>query len=258
MTTHLTLYSFYLYHPKQYRLPAKLYVPTDQFERFLDWVNATVGIKLTIPEGAPGLSFAITFDIGDCGPRYLGRSTSKTEFEQLLKNQPDWDAEDDGYKDLSQPVIDELIAKLSIRNVDGDKTKEKERAARKREASDKIKRTELQLLHHLLGLRPVEKTYHDADGKPLQLDTAKPTPFEPYRNAVIASIDIEVAEEASNNVYEIGISILDTRDIANVAPGEEGRDWHEKIKSYHLLTYEWRACRNTKYVKGCPDMFNFG
>ncbi|KAH6687142.1 hypothetical protein F5X68DRAFT_261383 [Plectosphaerella plurivora] len=248
---------FYLYHPTQHRLPAKLYVPTEQFERFLNYVNAMVGINLTIPEGDPGRIFQLTFDFGECGPRYLGRTTSKTEFKELLKTQPEWE-EDDAVEDEPKSVIDKLIEQFNTVHVDGNKHNEKERAARKRKESAKLKRTDLQLVHHLLGLRPAQKTHLDANGKVLQLDLTKPAPFPPYHDAVIVSIDIEVAEGSSSTVYEIGISILDTRELAKVAPGEEGRAWFALIKSHHLLTYEWRACRNSKYVKGCPDMFNFG
>lgn len=245
---------FYLYHPVNHRQPAKLFVPTEQVVRFLDYVNATVGIKLTIPYGSPGEAFTVDFtNIEGHGPRYLGRTNQKADFEALLKTQPGWD-EDDACEGASQAQIGDLIAKLRRCNVEDEKKREKEIAVIAREASAKQRRSDLQLVQHLLGLRPETRSYQDTQ---LPMDTTKPVPFKPFKDAVVASIDIEVAEEANSTIYEIGISILDTRDLANVGPGD-GSDWFSLIKSHHLLTYEYLTCRNSKYVNGCPDMFNFG
>lgn len=251
--------SFYLYHPKHHRNPAKLFVPTEQFVRFLDFVNATIGIQLAIPDGLPGNSFKLTFSLeGVSGPRFAGRITHSSDFDELVEFLPDYN-ELDGCKDAPQYSVEDLISKLHEWSGMEEKDRKKEDAARHREGKVKRKLGDVQLAQHLLGLRPHIKGQRlDADGNVIMLDVDKAVPFQPYDEPVFVAIDVEAAELNSQVIMEIGIAVLDTRDLAGVAPGKNGENWFPLIKAHHLHTYEYRTQRNSKFVKGFPDMFNFG
>lgn len=75
---------------------------------------------------------------------------------------------------------------------------------------------------------------------------------------VFVCVDVEAIEQRPNPISEIGFAILDTRDIKDVDPGVVGRGWWPKIKAHHLRVYEYAGLRNYRYVKGCPDFFDFG
>lgn len=76
--------------------------------------------------------------------------------------------------------------------------------------------------------------------------------------AILISVDCEAYEYEQDYITEIGVSVLDTRDIIGVAPGSEGENWVGKIKSRHFRTKEHKYRRNKRHVQGCPDNFSFG
>jgi hypothetical protein len=54
------------------------------------------------------------------------------------------------------------------------------------------------------------------------------------------------------------VSILDTRALKTVCPGADGQPWFDLMKHLHLRPVEYRKLINRRFVKGCPDYFNFG
>lgn len=80
----------------------------------------------------------------------------------------------------------------------------------------------------------------------------------PDSYAVLVSVDCEAYEFMPKYITEIGVSVLDTRDIIGVEPGLEGENWVCKIKSRHFRTEEHRHRRNKRHVQGFPDNFMFG
>lgn len=78
------------------------------------------------------------------------------------------------------------------------------------------------------------------------------------QHVVFVAIDIEVHERAHSQITEIGIATLDTRDIAHLAPSENGLSWHSKIRARHFRIEEYAHHVNHEYVRGCPDRFEFG
>ena len=77
-------------------------------------------------------------------------------------------------------------------------------------------------------------------------------------DVVFVCIDAEALERKPNPVSEVGIAILDTRDLKGVKGGPAGRDWWSLIKAYHLRIKEYSGLRNFQFVQGCPDQFSFG
>jgi hypothetical protein len=91
-----------------------------------------------------------------------------------------------------------------------------------------------------------------------KIDVQRPVPFAREEDAVLIAIDVESYEHAHNIITEVGIAILDTRDIVDLPPGDYGQNWFSKIKAQHLRIKEHENCINRTYVSGCPDRFNFG
>lgn len=91
-----------------------------------------------------------------------------------------------------------------------------------------------------------------------ELDLDSLPPFWPEDFVVFICVDCETYEHNQNIVTEVGFGILDTKDLAGLPPGGDGRNWFQKIRGRHLRIKERASMVNTKYVKGCPDDFNFG
>lgn len=68
----------------------------------------------------------------------------------------------------------------------------------------------------------------------------------------------EVFEYVPGFINEIGVSILDTRDINEVEPEPEGENWVCKMKSRHFRTKEHEHRLKKRYVQGFPNVFLFG
>lgn len=85
-----------------------------------------------------------------------------------------------------------------------------------------------------------------------------PPPFQTECDIRFVCIDVEAHESANKIVTEIGIAILDTQDIVDLSPGENGRNWFNKIEAHHLRVAEVAHVVNCRFVQGCPDDFGFG
>ena len=75
---------------------------------------------------------------------------------------------------------------------------------------------------------------------------------------VFVCVDIESFERSHSQITEIGISTLDTNDLAGFAPGSGGKDWIAKIRSRHFRIKEYVHLVNKDFVIGCADKFEFG
>lgn len=54
------------------------------------------------------------------------------------------------------------------------------------------------------------------------------------------------------------MSVLDSRSVKGVDPGNDGKPWFDLMKHLHLRPIEHKQYINRRFVKGCPDYFNFG
>ena len=75
---------------------------------------------------------------------------------------------------------------------------------------------------------------------------------------VFVCVDVEANERNSAQITEIGVATLDTRDLKSLLPGESGTNWLGKIRARHFRIDEYKHIRNTEFVSGCPDRFEFG
>jgi len=93
-------------------------------------------------------------------------------------------------------------------------------------------------LRELLGLAPL-RTSQDAH-------TAATLP----QDALIVSIDVEWERRGRRErIVEIGITILDTRDITDILPGHYSLDWFARTKTYHYVVDVTR--RPWKRMRAC-------
>ncbi|KAK4580105.1 hypothetical protein LTR86_000308 [Recurvomyces mirabilis] len=73
---------------------------------------------------------------------------------------------------------------------------------------------------------------------------------------IFVCIDCEAFEHAHHKITEIGVAVLDTRELDQRTA--EAELWIEKIKYAHFKPIEYGLLKNKNFVKGCPEAFNFG
>ncbi|KAK5147804.1 hypothetical protein LTR04_000762, partial [Oleoguttula sp. CCFEE 6159] len=118
-------------------------------------------------------------------------------------------------------------------------------------------RSSLQDLQRYLGLQTKGSSIAAALFSPF-VEKEPVVPPSPSAPPIFVAIDLEAYEFAQHKITEIGISTLDVGHLANVAAGADGSAWLSKIRTRHLLVEEYANLVNRRYVKGCPDKFDFG
>ena len=88
-----------------------------------------------------------------------------------------------------------------------------------------------------------------------ELDPTISAPYPFDLDVVFICIDIEAFEGTRNVMTEIGISSLDTRDLAGIMPDIRGRNWFNRVRARHFRIREHSGYVNGQYVQGCPDRF---
>lgn len=75
---------------------------------------------------------------------------------------------------------------------------------------------------------------------------------------MFVSVDVESYERAHHKITEVGIATLDTKELADIAPGEDGKGWRNYIRARHFRIKENAHLVNSEFVSGHPDGFDFG
>jgi len=97
----------------------------------------------------------------------------------------------------------------------------------------------LQTIQQILGLVPHEGLKDD------------------LKDAIFVCIDCEAFEHSQDKVTEIGVAVLDTRDVTGLT-AESPRDaWLSNLKYAHYRPVEYARLVNGNFIKGCPENFNF-
>ncbi|KAL2168183.1 hypothetical protein VTG60DRAFT_300 [Thermothelomyces hinnuleus] len=81
---------------------------------------------------------------------------------------------------------------------------------------------------------------------------------EPEQFVLFVAIDIEAWEQDQGIITEIGIAMLDTTEIKDIAPGEGCQNWFPLIEARHIRVKENSWATNSRFVRGCADRFSFG
>ena len=104
------------------------------------------------------------------------------------------------------------------------------------------------------------QAYHTAiaDHRDLNpINPHEPPPYDFDLLPIFLSIDVECFEHDKSKVTEVGIAMLDMKDVIGVAPGEHGKLWHDKIKARHIRIREHLHLLNRDYVSDAADKFQF-
>ena len=231
--------SFYMYHPQKAGEKPYLFVPSAQVQALLDHINEKLGIALSIPPGVNSDRFLMTFLLdGTPRPRYFKRVRDESDLQ--AEDWPEVDGEEmGGFQELPVAAQQAWIEKLSLVKMPSSRQKNKgEKSAQKRADRQHM----LEETQDLLRLR---------EGK-----VARNGNY--WQDVVFVCIDVEAIELTPNPISEVGIAILDSKDIRNVRQGPCGSDWWKYFKCHHLRIKEYSGLINYRYIQGCPDHFDFG
>ncbi|KAJ8610792.1 hypothetical protein MRB53_038343 [Persea americana] len=75
---------------------------------------------------------------------------------------------------------------------------------------------------------------------------------------VFVCVDCEAFEFDQSKVTEVGVAVLDTRDLHGVEAPFDRSIVFAKVLSAHYRILEYANLVNKKYVRGCPGSFGFG
>ncbi|KAL7938978.1 hypothetical protein V8C35DRAFT_289782 [Trichoderma chlorosporum] len=228
---------FYLYNPERPDEKPRLLVPTVQLEGFLKSINRELGTSLAIPGGANQDRFYMKFGQGDAPrPRYLKRSRDQKTLE--IESFPDFDSADwESFRAANGAIQQDWMESWRMM-VPRPAFRDKKKDAGKRAAQKKLDR-ERMLYETQEYLHLVPSSSKGAD-------------------VVFLCMDVEAIEMPPNPISEIGIAILDVKDLEGVESGPGGHNWWQFIKAHHLRTKEYAGLVNHRYVHGCPSYFDFG
>lgn len=259
---------FYIQYPPGTDKTPVFLVPTYQFQHLLDVINAELGTQLAIPPGKNELRFNMKFGMGNTPrPRFLGRSSNPDNFialtQSTLRPHPD-----DKWEDATENGKLEYLDLLSLVTAGTNKQASSEKNREKRIINHRAWGRSVKRAQRYLGLRQqnskLEATTDTSTPLSKFLDLTRPPPFDPEDSVLFVSIDVEAYEFNQDFVTEVGISTLDAKNIAKVAPGG-GRDiplgsegWYPHINARHIRVKEALWVTNQKHVHGCPEHFDFG
>ena len=242
-------------------------VPYDQVQKLMDEISAFTGIKVAIPCYPFQMSF---FNDGCPQPQFLGVSNSREEISALT----------DGLSQIETPASYGVAPPgASIQQLEDFEAwqekvdyglnvgkKSKSRARLQKDSAMKIQHQgQLERAQRFLGLRQkasnVQVVCKDEKSQYLVddlIDSSKKSPFEFEEKIVFVCVDVEAWEVSHNIITEIGVSTLDTSDLIDIPPGNQGEEWIKKIRSRHIRINGTEDKGNFKFVSGAPDKFRFG
>ncbi|PTB64273.1 hypothetical protein BBK36DRAFT_1124307 [Trichoderma citrinoviride] len=226
---------FYLYNPEKPSEKPRVLVPTVQLEDFLKGINRALGTSLAIPGGANQDRFYMRFGQGDTPrPRYLQRSRDQKALK--VESFPDFEQKDyDNFRNAHGAIQQDWLKNWQM--LVPRPTFDKKKNADKRAAQRRLERE--RMLHNA-------QEYLHLAGKGNGADV------------VLVCMDVEAIEMPPNPISEIGVAVLDVKDLDGVEPGPGGQNWWQLIQAHHLRTKEYAGLVNRRFVRGCPDSFDFG
>ncbi|EMR68364.1 putative qde-2-interacting protein [Eutypa lata UCREL1] len=230
-----------------------------QFEHFLKIANVKLYKNLRIPHGGARDKFFLTFGSSDTPvPRFLGRAGNEKALQIIQRSI--YGFPQDKLSDLSPAVLqsykdsmDEIYNSFTSRkkkNPEEVKMKQVERQKNLGRVTKRVQR--------YLGLRARAAYVSQSASKAAGWNVEEPAPFIKDSSVRFVCVDIEAYERNNKLVTEVGLAILDTEDIMDIPPGNDGENWFSQIKTFHFRINEYSHLVNSEFVAGCPYAFNFG
>ncbi|CAG8951721.1 hypothetical protein HYFRA_00005521 [Hymenoscyphus fraxineus] len=266
-------WSFFYLHKLKSPNPSSplILVLASQFEHYLQTINA-LGYKprLSLPAGDAVEAYRAYFeDTSTPCPRYLGKAGDHAEFENLKSysvyprtyqkpGEPATPTPTKESLEAFQSMLDTMLATQKAKAAASKAVAKKKRVELKSSWGKSVKRVQ-----RYIGLRAKVEERADwvpATMKDPEFSADSLAPAVRDFDVVFVCIDIEAWEDNNDVITEIGISSLDTRDLATVPPGINGTNWHKLIRARHFRIQEYASHTyvNRKHVSGCPDSFLFG
>jgi hypothetical protein len=239
-------------------------VRESQVHGLLAEINTHLKLSLRITDQQREEGLVTSFpDHPRCLPRYLGRSHSREEYDNMADNAPNHmfrAAGEAAHPELLPPTLeefkqlmDDLLEVQKAKNKATKAKKQQERLGKQKSMVDQFKRAQ-----RYLGLRPSVKDGELSTSSPPAIDSCLPAPYPFDESVVFVCVDVESYERAHHKITEVGVATLDTRDLSGVAPGVDGEEWRKKIKARHFRIKEHRHLRNGQFVSDFADGFLFG
>ncbi|ETI28259.1 hypothetical protein G647_00708 [Cladophialophora carrionii CBS 160.54] len=258
---------YYLHPPFSLSSKPIILVPYAQIRQLV----TEIGQTFKVPVSVPRFPFTLTsFDDGTPRPIFLGKSNSRDDANDLQNNVP---AAPMDHAECPEDASSAIAAKGKNKSGVGKNKREDDRLLSIRDWYVQLRRAQ-----RYLGLRRKTGQIQHPDPamsweeqekfryeqlkkahfvlKPLNVNKPAPLPFE--KEPVIIAVDVESYERAHNLITEIGISTLDTRDLVDLPPGPNGKNWLNQIRSRHFRISGREHLVNRDFCAGHPDAFQFG
>ncbi|KAF2268931.1 hypothetical protein CC78DRAFT_575474 [Lojkania enalia] len=247
-----------------------LLIHENQFQGLLKEINSVLKLNLKITDQQREEGLVARFpDHPLCIPRYLGRSNTRKEVDTMADQAPPY-----GFSASSEPahppidgrtledfkeMLEEMWELQKNKNKAAKAKKQQDRVTKQQNMNKLFKRAQ-----RYLGLRPTATV--SENGKSTELvskillpvDVSLPAPHPFDMSVVFVSVDVESYERAHSKITEVGVATLDTRDLVDIAPGEDGKNWMSKIRARHFRIRQHMHLHNSEFVQGCADRFEFG
>lgn len=271
---------FYIYTLLDTATKPLIVVPAAEVEDLLFEINSRLNLQLGFPHPSIEPGFLISFLTEGCPrPRYLGRLTTENDLETMESKIPGPSFKQDGEDVLDPRSFPAFRDKMRASTQAG---KNKSKASKEKKKRDRIviKRSwcdQLKRVQCYLGLRPRWSTLTNPHSIPnltweeeqkameedkiarasraRTIDVTKPVPNSFHDNVIFIAIDVESYERERTAITEIGVSTLDTSDLADIPPGKGGVAWMKKIRSRHFRIKEFAHLVNSDFIIGCADKF---
>lgn len=263
---------------------AILLLPLPQAEHFLRTINRHLNTNMTMPTATDRATLVLESpDNGTPRPRYIASFTEPEDLTFVKTACPHRSyipeiehANYDGYKSPTEEDMMEFRAKMAAMLEDDRVRKEKDALKRmeKRHQQQKAKGHEILRAQRYLGLKkkndpPAEAKLIEVEEEKVvdagseneyedEIDVEQPTPHPQESSVVFVCIDVEAFEFSPNQITEIGVATLDTKDIVGVSPGKNGSNWWKVIRAQHFIVREFRHLENKVHCQGNRDGFVFG
>lgn len=224
-----------------------IFVPLAQFDQLLKEIDRAYPSYAVRKPDSPVGTLVFPFEYSEhrlLRPHYLGKSSSKDEFDRLTTSAPQFGDLRPGEAEETKSECFSYFRKDMDAAVDAGKNKGKTKIA-------KEAKQEARVIQQHNMYRQVERTQVSLGLTPSSSDT-------PNSDVIYIAVDVESYERNHNIITEIGFATLDTRDLKGIPHGEAGRDWHKSIRGRHFRVNEYKHYVNSDFVRGCPDNFEFG
>ncbi|KAG9194977.1 hypothetical protein G6011_00097 [Alternaria panax] len=253
---------YYIWDVEQTSKPFIL-VRESQVQALLGEINKHLKLTLRITDQQRDEGLLVKFpDHPRCLPRYLGRSQSREDVDNMAENAPNENYRAAG--EASHPPLEphtlESFKQLMENLAEAQKAKSKASKQKRQEdrlVKNKSMQDQLKRAGRYLGVRGSVQDPLTSTNSPA-IDPSMPAPFPFDQDVVFVCVDVESYERAHHKITEVGVATLDTRELVGVPPDENGAAWRKKIRARHFRINEYKHLRNTDFVTGYPDGFDFG